>query len=117
VSDQVEPVDLHGPARAGKAEKAKRRKVTEDNDAADLMWLMGSERGRRIVWRLLERAEVFRSEFTANALQEAFNKGKRDFGLWALGEIAMASPDGYHLMLKERADVRSSSADASRKQN
>lgn len=117
MSQEADQVDLHGPARARKDQRAKRRKVTEENDEADLIKLAGTDWGRRIVSRLWEEAKVFQSEFTANALQEAFMKGRRDFALWMLQVITEACPDKFSLILKERADVRDSSADASRKPN
>jgi hypothetical protein len=114
VSDQAEPLDLHKPARAKKSERTEKQKLREENEESDLKWLMGSERGRRIVWRLLERAGVFQSSFTANALTEAFEKGQRDYGLWVLGVTTEAGPENYAQMLKERADDRNRRADAGR---
>ena len=44
----------------------------------------GSKRGRRIVWRFLERAGVYRLSFNTNAMAMAFAEGNgtRACGYW-----------------------------------
>lgn len=73
-------------------------------EVADLLWLMGSKRGRRIVWRLLEEAGVFRTSFNTNALLMAFAEGTRNYGLRVLGLIHSHCPELYAPMLKEQRD-------------
>lgn len=72
-----------------------RQQATED-----LKWLMGHRPGRRIVWRLLDRAGVYRTSFTGNSTT-FFNEGARNVGLSLLSEIHEVCPDAYVLMLKE----------------
>jgi len=55
-----DPLDIRGQER-NKAERDQRERLERENEAADVKWLMNNKRGRRMVWRLLDRAGVFRS--------------------------------------------------------
>jgi hypothetical protein len=72
--------------------------------AKDLQWLVSQRRGRRIVWRLLERAGVFRSSFSTDAGVTAFNEGRRYNGNELLVQLVTHSPEQYALMLKEQRE-------------
>lgn len=76
----------------------------ERQEADDTAWLMSGKRGRRIVWRLLDRAGVFRHVFTGDALGTAFAEGCRNEGLRLLAAVH-ALPD-YSLMVAENAPQR-----------
>jgi hypothetical protein len=65
---------LHEPADPAETEEAA---LTED---ADLRWLMGDPRGRRIARRLIERSGIFRLSFTGDAESTAFREGERNAG-------------------------------------
>jgi len=54
MSKEFDPIDLKGQERA-KAEREVREKIARENEEADLKWLMGSKRVRRVVWRLLDQ--------------------------------------------------------------
>lgn len=95
-----DPLDVRGQERA-KADKDLRDKLARDTEEADLKWLMGSKRGRRIVWRLLDRAGVFRLSFNTNAMQMAFAEGNRNEGLRTLAQIHTHCPELYPVMVKE----------------
>lgn len=69
----------------------------------DLKWVMSNARGRRFVLALLDRAGVFRSSFSTNALQMAFSEGNRNEGLRLLDQLMSHAPDRYSEMLKENA--------------
>jgi len=66
----------------------------------DVKWLMSSPRGRRIVWRLLSMAGVFRSSFTGNS-ETFFREGRRDIGLRVLEWVSAHAPDRYQEMQQE----------------
>lgn len=88
----------------------------EDRVASeDLKWLMSSRRGRRIVWSLLERAGVWRLSFSTNAMQTAFNEGRRNEGLALTAAIHELCPERYVEMLQEQKkhDNRNASDDRS----
>lgn len=100
-----DPFDIQGQddARKDAEDKARRAAVMEKDD---LVWLMSNKRGRRVMYRLLERAGVWRSSFHTNALQMAFNEGSRNEGLYLFAKLAEACPESYSSMLEEhRKDV------------
>lgn len=99
-----DPLDLRGQDRA-KEQSDERTKMAIDQEKDDFKWLMGSKRGRRIVWRLLERTGVYRSSFTGNS-ETFFREGQRNVGLMLMAQIHEVCPDQYALMLKEQNDVR-----------
>ena len=101
--DSYDPTDIHGQDRT-KADNDLRNKLARETEEADFKWLMGSKRGRRIVWRQLERAGVFRISFSTNALQMAFNEGNRNEGLTLLAKINALCPEHYLSMTKEQAN-------------
>ena len=101
--NSFDPTDLHGQDRT-KADNDQRNKLARETEEADFKWLMGSTRGRRIVWGLLERAGVFRLSFSTNALQMAFNEGSRNEGNRLLAQINTICPEHYLSMTKEQAN-------------
>jgi hypothetical protein len=94
-----DPTDLRAlDRRQAKAdeERARRRQLERD----DIAWLMGSLRGRRIVWRLLETCGVYRSSMTGNS-ETYFREGMRNVGLILLRDVHDAASDEFLTMLKE----------------
>jgi hypothetical protein len=112
---QYDPLDLRGQERA-KAERATRDRLERENEAADIKWLMSNKRGRRIVWRLLDQAGVFRSSFSTNAMTMAFSEGSRNYGLRVLATVHEECPDQYPVMMREQTDERTND-DRSRNTN
>lgn len=85
-----------------RATAEQRSQMAADTEASDLDWLMSEEKGRRIVWRLLERAGVFRTSFNSDASVMAFREGTRNEGLRVLGQIHALCPDRYIEMVREQ---------------
>ncbi len=98
-----DPFDLRGQEQA-KEDAAKRDQLARINEADDFKWLMGSKRGRRIVWRLLDRAGVFRLSFNTNSMAMAFAEGNRNEGLRTLAQIHAHCPELYPVMMKEQTN-------------
>lgn len=96
-----DPLDLRGQAKT-QADSALRSKLARENEEADLKWLMSSKRGRRIVWRHLARAGVFRSSFRTNALEMAHAEGWRDYARHILESVNTLCPELYPVMVKEQ---------------
>ena len=107
-----DPLDLRGQ-EAAKEQSDERKRLAIGQEQDDFKWLMGSKRGRRIVWRLLERTGVFRTSFTGNS-ETFFREGQRNVGLMLMAQIHEVCPDQYALMLKEQHDVRKHTDDGSR---
>ena len=95
-----DPTDLRGNARAAEAEGLE-QSVQRRQEVEDLKWLMGHKQGRRFVWRLLEKAGVYRTSFTGNS-ETFFREGMRNIGLFVLSEIMEITAEQFALMLKEQ---------------
>lgn len=100
---RYDPTDIAGQARTKADAETRARRAKEQSDA-DFKRLMSEEWGRRIVWRDLEDAGVFRLSFNTNSMTMAFNEGSRNLGLRKLAQVHELCPDLYHLMLKEHTD-------------
>lgn len=96
-----DPTDTNSQ-ESSKADADLRKRLAKDTEEADLKWLMSSKRGRRIVWRLLDRTGVFRLSFNTNAMTMAFAEGNRNEGLRTLAQIHALCPELYHVMVKEQ---------------
>ncbi len=70
----------------------------------DFSWLMSERAGRRLVWRLLAEAGVFRSSFVGNAEGTFFAEGRRAVGLLWLTDATSYCRDEFVLMLREHEE-------------
>lgn len=95
-----DPTDIQAQERDAAANVERGRKAVEV-EIDDLKWLMSNKRGRRFVFRVLERAGVWRLSFNTNALSMAFNEGQRNEGLRLMANITAHCPDRYTEMLEE----------------
>jgi hypothetical protein len=98
-----DPLDLRSQEKS-EADKKLREKLVRENEEVDLKWLMGSKRGRRIIWRLLDQAGVFRLSFNTNAMTMAFAEGNRNFGNRTLSLIHTHCSELYPQMVKENSN-------------
>ncbi|THF64320.1 Bbp19 family protein [Pseudothauera rhizosphaerae] len=96
---QFDPFDLRGQERKQRRDE-ERAQFRSQRDRDDFEWLMNDKRGRRIVWRLLERTGVFRSSFTGNS-ETFFREGERNVGLLLMAMIHESAPEQYATMLEE----------------
>lgn len=95
-----DPLDTHGQER-DKAADAERSRANAERDVDDLKWLMSNKRGRRFVFRVLERARVYSPSFNTNALVMAFTDGQKNEGVRLLAQLTTHCPDRYLEMLEE----------------
>lgn len=63
---------------------------------------MGSKRGRRIVWRHLDKAGVFQTSFRTNALEMAHAEGWKDYARSLLAQVNALCPELYPVMVREQ---------------
>jgi len=101
--DEIDPQDLAAQEEA-RAEKEEARKAARDREIEDFRWLMNSVQGRRVVWRLLERAGLFHCVFQPDS-ETQFANGMRNSGVMLMADIHEICPEKYHLMVKERNDA------------
>lgn len=97
-----DPTDIRGQENAN-VEIARKAKLATQIEASDFKWICSNKRGRRFIWRLLEKAGVFRSSFTGNS-ETFFREGARNIGLQVLAMIHEHAPEAYTLMLNEQRD-------------
>lgn len=97
-----DPTDIRGEERE-QAETQRKLQLAASLEADDFKWIMSNKRGRRFVWRLLEKAGVYRSSFTGNS-ETFFREGQRNLGLQILGLIHAHTPELYATMLSEQKD-------------
>lgn len=95
-----DPFDLQSQDRAI-ADHSEKAKLALQVEIDDLKRVMSDKRGRRFVFRFLERAGVWRISFNTNALTMAFNEGMRNEGLRLMAQITTHCADRYTEMLKE----------------
>ena len=100
--DDFDPLDTE-LQQAQRDAEAKRQELARKQEVADFQWMMGDQRGRRIVWRQLAAAGVFQSSFDPTAMTMAFNEGRRSEGLRLLAQIHALCPDLYVTMMKEQS--------------
>ncbi|MBO5911353.1 MAG: hypothetical protein J6Q05_04080 [Elusimicrobiaceae bacterium] len=68
----------------------------------DLQTVLKTPQGRRILWQLLQVAQVRQHGFIpGDALATAFHCGQRSIGLFLLEEIEQAQPGAYQQMRNE----------------
>lgn len=95
-----DPTDLDGIQHDADLQR-RAAKLAIENEDADFVWLMAGPKGRRVVRRLLELTGVFRTSFSANAMQMAQQEGRKQAGYWLLDQIQRLCPDDYHTMMQE----------------
>lgn len=99
-TERFDPLDLQRVD-----EIRKRKKLTDDEsireDAELVRWLMSSTKGRRFLWKRLERAGVFNISFNTNAMTMAFAEGNRNQGLMLLDLINRHALEQYTTMVRE----------------
>lgn len=96
-----DPTDLDGLEADAQAFEAKAT-AAQAQDVEDIKWLMKSEAGRRVAWRLLAKTGLHRTPYAGHDAQTNFNCGQADVGLWFQAEILEHTPEAYLRMLKER---------------
>ena len=78
--------------------------------ANDFIWLMSNAGGRRLVFRLLERAGVMRTVFDPAAkdvaITMAYAEGRKSIGYRVLDLISRHCPEQYARMMKEQTNGR-----------
>jgi hypothetical protein len=84
-----------------------KRRVHNDIQAEvnDLRAIMSTKPGRRTMWRLLEKAGVYRLSFSPHDGFTEFNEGKRSLGLEYLALLDEHCLAELQLMQKERQQM------------
>lgn len=81
-----------------------RRRLQQEQDAADIRWLMSHPQGHRFIARLLEETAVHRTAFHTSGQVMAMNEGRKMIGYWLVGELTEHAPDAYFDLLRNYAN-------------
>ncbi|HED4183534.1 TPA: hypothetical protein R4289_003214 [Enterobacter mori] len=76
----------------------------EQREKDDIKFVMDSEQGRRVVWGLLERGQVFGTCFNVDPNITAFNEGQRNLALVLFQCVMTHCPDQYLKMAAEASE-------------
>lgn len=88
---------------AAQAKQAEAEHLQRLQEADDFKWLMANKVGRRIMWRLLGMAGLFRNAFVPGDQGTTnFRLGEQNIGQRLLHEIHEFCPEKYHEMVKEQ---------------
>ena len=76
----------------------------EQREKDDIKFVMDSEQGRRVVWALLEKGQVFGTCFNVDPNITAFNEGQRNVALVLFQRGMTHCPDQYLKMAAEASE-------------
>jgi hypothetical protein len=76
----------------------------EQREKDDIKFVMDSEQGRRVVWGLLEKGQVFSTCFNVDPNITAFNEGQRNLALVLFQRVMTHCPDQYLKMAAEASE-------------
>ena len=79
----------------------RKQALLEQRDIDDIQHVMNRERGRRVVWSLLEKGGVFGICFSVDPYATAFNEGQRNLALSLFQQVMAHCPDQYLKMADE----------------
>lgn len=85
-------------------ENAARQRDMEKRDIDDIRFVMDSEQGRRVVWSMLEKGQVFGACFNIDPHVTAFNEGQRNLALILLQRVMTHCPNQYLKMADEASE-------------
>ncbi|EHB0602564.1 hypothetical protein LEG54_11055 [Salmonella enterica] len=87
-----------------KAELDAKQQLLAQRDINDIQFVMGSEQGRRVIWSLLEKGQVFGACFNVDPHITAFNEGQRNLALVLFQRVMEHCPDQYLKMAAEAGE-------------
>ncbi|EBS3741960.1 hypothetical protein DQY98_05150 [Salmonella enterica subsp. enterica serovar Saintpaul] len=87
-----------------KAELDAKQQLLAQRDIDDIQLVMGSEQGRRVIWSLLEKGQVFGACFNVDPHITAFNEGQRNLALVLFQRVMAHCPEQYLKMAAEAGE-------------
>lgn len=104
MTDELDPTDLRAQ-QAAESQEDDAKRLQQQVDDSDFVWLMGEKRGRRLVWRQwLSPTGIFRNPFAGNSDVTNFRCGEMNIGQKLMARIHTLCPEKYHLMVQEQQD-------------
>lgn len=81
-----------------------KQQLLAQRDIDDIQFVMGSEQGRRVIWSLLEKGQVFGACFNVDPHITAFNEGQRNLALVLFQRVMAHCPEQYLKMAAEAGE-------------
>lgn len=78
------------------------REETKELLDVDLRAVMGTQPGRRFVWRLLEQSGLHSPSYAGEAMASAFNEGRRAVAIALMREVQRVCPELYVTMVRDQ---------------
>ena len=91
------PADEEQVAKGGKADEMRRRQ-----ELSDLEWVLNDRRGRRVLWRLMEKSGAFAAVWDPNAAQMGRKAAWQELGQYIKDEVVEAKSEAFLQMLQEQ---------------
>jgi hypothetical protein len=89
------------PVAERRAEAAHAQLLAQQQAEDDMRWLMGDERGRRLVWGWLADGGLFRTPWTGEQHSTDFNCGKHSAAIKLHAQVMQHAPEQFIRMLVE----------------
>jgi hypothetical protein len=84
------------------AKLEERRERRLQREAADFEAICKTPAGRRVMWRLLERAQFFADAFDPDRPHvTSYNEGQRSIGKFVIEEMTKTAPGSFDQMCRE----------------
>lgn len=87
-----------------RAQNERKKHDLEQRDKDDIKFVMDSEQGRRVVWAMLEKGQVFGTCFNIDPHVTAFNEGQRNLALMLFQRVMAHCPNQYLKMADEASE-------------
>jgi len=100
MTPEHQPYDLDAQADT-KLDRELRERTAHENASADLLWLMGQHRGRRVMHAILRDAGLDEGSFNSNALVMAKLEGRKELARGFRRLIDRLCPELYVKMMQE----------------
>lgn len=100
-----DPTDIKGQT-AEQIETEAKKHARRETEKDDIKQVMASRQGRRLMWRLISLAGVYRSTWSPVHAEMARAEGRREFGVLLIDEVHAACPEQYEVMKREARNGR-----------
>lgn len=87
-----------------RAQNDRKQRDLAQREIDDIKFVMDSVQGRRVVWSVLEKGQVFGTCFNVEPHITAFNEGQRNLALVLLQRVMAHCPDQYLKMAAEASE-------------
>lgn len=97
--DHIQPRNVGDAKKV--AEFDEKGKSEREREINDMILVLNTEEGRRLMWRILSHCKTFSSVWSPSA-QIHYNSGMQDVGHFLMAEIVEASPEALIRMMQQK---------------